>query len=117
MLESVKNFCLDHVGKESEYRKVLAQDGQEKLMLALTSFEAVCGELKNAEIKVKTLQLIDEHTQHFLDLCGILKIEGVKEISQKRLAELKAFGEERDGVIAFIRICSMLKQGTISSCY
>ena len=83
----------------------------------MTSLEAVCGELKNAEIKVKTLQLIDEHTQHFLDLCGILKIEGMKEISQKRLAELKAFMDEREQVTAFVRICAMLKQGTVLAYY
>ena len=83
----------------------------------MTSLEAVCGELKNAEIKVKTLKLIDEHSQRFLDLCSILNIKGMNELSRKRLAELKAFMDEREQVTAFVRICAMLKQGTVLAYY
>ena len=105
-------MCSNRLGKESEYREILAPEGQEKLMLALTSLQAVCGELKQALINMKTLQLIRQHSQRFRDLCRILKFEGMEAITCKRFAELNAFEDERDKLTRFSSICSRLRRGT-----
>ena len=105
-------LCPNRLGKESEYREVLASEGQEKLILALTSLQAVCGELKEALINIKTLELIRQHSQRFLHLCRILKFEGMEALTGKRFAELNAFEDERDKLTRFSSICSRLRRGT-----
>ena len=103
-------------GVESDYRSVLKPDGQEILMLALSSFEAAVGSLKDGTIEYQMLIVIRDCSERFLELYEQINKEQSKTLQLKRLLhqrclELKAFQEERDKISAFIRICSLVKQG------
>lgn len=103
-------------GRESDYRQVLKPDGQEILMLAITSLEAVVGLLKDGAINVQMLNLLKDHSQRFLLLCEQISREenersSLRQLLDQRCTELLAFQQEREKVNTFIRMCSFIKQG------
>lgn len=103
-------------GKESDYRRVLKPDGQEILMLAISTLEAVEGLLKDGAIQVQMLSLIKDNSERFLLVCEQISKEENKKSSLRRFVdqrcfELIAFQQERDKARTFIRMCSFLKQG------
>ncbi len=110
-------LCWIISGRESDYRdRVLKPDGQEILMLAISSLEAAVGSLKDGTIEFQMLIILKEHSDRFLALCEhITKEEGklslLRQLLHQRCIELTAFQEERDKVSVFIRMCSLIKQG------
>ncbi|XP_078381354.1 E3 ubiquitin-protein ligase rnf213-alpha-like isoform X3 [Oculina patagonica] len=106
---------LQRFGRESDYRRVLKEDGQEILMKAISSLEAAVGSLKDGTIEFQMLILLHDYSERFLALCGhISKEEGklslLRQLLHQRCVELTAFQEERDKVSIFIRMCSLIKQ-------
>lgn len=106
-------------GRESDYRRVLKPDGQEILMLALSSLEAAVAFLKNGSIEFQILVLISDHSERFLLLCEQIGKENekptLKQLLDQRCIELTAFQKEREKVSSFIRMCSFIKQGSRSN--
>ena len=101
-------------GPESDYRNVLKEDGQEILMMALSSLEAAVGFLEDGSIEFQTLSIIREHSKRFLLLSEQIskqKSERLKMLLDQRSIEQLAFLEEREKVSCFIRMCSLIKQG------
>ena len=102
-------------GRESDYRHVLEEDGQEILMLAISSLEAAVGSLKDGTIEFQMLILLNDHSDRFLALCEHITKEGkmplLRQLLHQRCVELSAFQEERDKVYIFITMCSLIKQG------
>ena len=106
-------FCFS--GKESDYRRVLKEDGQEILMLAISSLEAAMGLLKNGAIEVETLLLLKEYSERFLLLCEQIskvnnKSSSLDNLLKQRFIELDAFQGERENVSTLIRMCSCLEK-------
>jgi len=104
-------------GRESDYRCVLKEDGQEILMLAISSLEAAIGLLKNGAIEVQMLILLKDYSERFLLLCKqISKDENesssLSHLLNQRCSELIAFQRERNSVSAFLRMCSCIEQGS-----
>lgn len=109
-------YCFS--GKESDYRRVLKEDGQEILMLAISSLEAAIGLLKNGAIEVQMLLLLKDYPERFLLLCEHISKDNIKSSSlsnllNQRCIELDAFQGERKNVSTLIRMCSChgLKKG------
>jgi len=103
-------------GRQSDYRRVLKPDGQEILMLALSSLEAAVTFLKDGSIEFRMLLLIRDHSERFLLLCELISEEGseqssLKQALEQRCSEITAFEDERDKVSSFIRMCLLIKQG------
>ena len=95
---------------------MLKEDGQEILMLAISSFEAAVGSLKDGTIEFQMLIVIQENSERFLELYGQINKEEskmllLKQLLRQRCLELKAFQEERDKVSTFVKMCTLIKQG------
>lgn len=110
------------IGPESDYRKVLHGEGQEMLVLALSSLEASVAFLKDGSIEFQMLNLIREHSDRFLMLSAhISKHESqqalLKKLLDQRIAEQTAFLVERDKVSSFVRMCHPIKQGNRKNPY
>ena len=82
--------------------------------MAQTAVQAACAEMKSASISVRKLKIIQEHSEHFFELCKTLKYKEMDGLARKRFAQLQAFGDEREQLVAFIRYCHMLEAGTVS---
>lgn len=110
-------YCFS--GKESDYRRVFKdlEDGQEILMLAISSLEAAIGLLKNGAIEAQMLFLLKDYSERFLLLCKQISKDDIKSSSflsdllNQRCIELDAFQIERENVSTLIRMCSCLKKG------
>ena len=95
---------------------MLKPDGQEILMLALSSLDAAKSFLKDGSIAFRMLLLIRDHSERFLLLCEQISKEGseqssLEQLLDQRCMEITAFQEERDNVSSFIRMCLLIKQG------
>ncbi|XP_022783821.1 E3 ubiquitin-protein ligase rnf213-alpha-like [Stylophora pistillata] len=102
-------------GKASDLRQVLKVDGREILMKALSSIEAAAGSLKDGAIKYEIVGVLRDHSDRFLVLCDHIykeqsKINFLRQLLHQRCIEFRAFGQERDSVQAFIRMCLIIKQ-------
>ena len=105
-------YCFS--GRESDYRRVLKEDGQEILMLAISSLEAAMGLLKNGAIEVQMLNLLKDNSKRFLLLCQQIskdenKSSSLSHLLDQRCTELTAFQQERNNVSTFIRMCSCIE--------
>lgn len=115
MIVLLSGNCL-FSGGESDYRRVLKPDGQEILMIAISSLEAALGSLKDGTTEFQMLSLLNGHSERFLLLCGQIdkeegKLSSLQQLLHQRCVEVTAFQEERERVTIFIRICSLIKQG------
>ncbi|PFX29705.1 E3 ubiquitin-protein ligase RNF213 [Stylophora pistillata] len=102
-------------GVESNCRSVLKEDGQEILMLAISSFEAAVNTLKDGSVEFQMLLVIRDNSDQFVELYKLINKEESKiflfrQILRQRCEELKAFQDERDKVTSFIRMCALIKQ-------
>ena len=96
--------------------RVLKADGQEILVMALSSLEDAVRTLKGGAIQCQLLMLIRDNLDRFLELSQEIIKEGTKnsELRQnldQRLAELSAFEDERDQVVGLIEMCNLIKGG------
>lgn len=103
-------------GVESNCRKVLKEDGQEILMLAISSFEAAVNNLKDGSVEFQMLLIIRDNSERFVELYELIDEEEsniflLRQILRQRCEELKAFQDERNKVTSFVRMCSLIKQG------
>lgn len=103
-------------GRESDFRKMLKPEGQELLMLAISSLEAAERSLNNGTIEYQMLILLRDRSEIFLALFEQNnkekgKIPLLKQLLDQRCIELAAFKKERDKVSTFIRMCSLIKKG------
>lgn len=107
------------LGPESDFRRVLWDEGQEILMLALTALEHAVVGLKDGSIKFQLLNLILDHSEQFFVVYEeICKDESekamLKQLLDQRITELTAFEIERQEILSFIRMCrSTIKQGKL----
>ncbi|KAJ7355100.1 hypothetical protein OS493_027889 [Desmophyllum pertusum] len=113
------DWCMDnrenHNGRESDFRKMLKPEGQEFLMLAISSLEAAERSLNNGTIEYQMLILLRDRSEIFLALFEQInkekgKIPLLKQLLNQRCIELAAFKKERDKVSTFIRMCSLIKK-------
>ena len=100
----------------SNYSRFLKEEGQECLILALSSLEAAKEFLKDGSIEFQILILLHEHSERFLMLCEQISKMGneqtsLKQVLEQRCTEITAFEEEWGKVCSFIRTCSVIKQG------
>lgn len=103
-------------GRESDYSRFLKEEGQELLILALSSLEAAMEFLKDGSIEFQMLTLLHDHSERFLMLCEQISKKGseqtsFKQVLNQRCTEITAFEEEREKVCSFIMTCSVIKQG------
>lgn len=101
---------------ESNCRSVLKEDGQEILMLAISSFEAAVNNLKDGSVEFQMLLIIRDNSERFVELYELIDEEEsniflLRQILRQRCEELKAFQDERNKVTSFVRMCSLIKQG------
>lgn len=101
---------------ESNCRSVLKEDGQEILMLAISSFEAAVNNLKDGSVEFQMLLIIRDNSERFVELYELINEEEsnislLRQILRQRCEELKAFQDERNKVTSFVRMCSLIKQG------
>lgn len=101
---------------ESNCRSVLKEDGQEILMLAISSFEAAVNNLKDGSVEFQMLLIIRDNSERFVELYELINEEESKifllgQILRQRCEELKAFQDERNKVTSFVMMCSLIKQG------
>ena len=93
---------------------MLKEDGQEILMLALSSLEAAINGVLDSSIEFELLKLVLDHSDRFLILSEkIKKKSGLKKSLNQRYMELTAFEEERQKVSSFIRMCEPIWQGNV----
>ena len=93
---------------------MLKEDGQEILMLALSSLEAAINGVLDSSIEFELLKLVLDHSDRFLILSEkIKKKSGLKKSLNQRYMELTAFEEERQKVSSFIRMCVPIWQGNV----
>ena len=95
---------------------MLKEDGQEILMLAISSFEAAVNNLKDGSVEFQMLLIIRDNSERFVELYELINEEESKifllgQILRQRCEELKAFQDERNKVTSFVRMCSLIKQG------
>ena len=95
---------------------MLKEDGQEILMLAISSFEAAVNTLKDGSVEFQMLVVIRDNSERFVKLYELnnkeeSKIYLLRQILRQRCEELKAFQDERDKVTSFVKMCSLIKQG------
>ena len=106
--------CVAFVGRDSDLRRVLKEDGQEILMLALSSLEAAINGVLDSSIEFELLKLVLDHSDRFLILSEkIKKKSALKKSLNQRYMELTAFEEERQNVSSFIRMCKPIWQGNV----
>ena len=93
---------------------MLKEDGQEILMLALSSLEAAINGVLDSSIEFELLKLVLDHSDRFLILSEkIKKKSALKKSLNQRYMELTAFEEERQKVSSFIRMCEPIWQGNV----
>ena len=93
---------------------MLKEDGQEILMLALSSLEAAINGVLDSSIQFELLKLVLDHSDRFLILSEkIKKKSALKKSLNQRYMELTAFEEERQKVSSFIRMCEPIWQGNV----
>ena len=93
---------------------MLKEDGQEILMLALSSLEAAINGVLDSSIEFELLKLVLDHSDQFLILSEkIKKKSALKKSLNQRYMELTAFEEERQNVSSFIRMCKPIWQGNV----
>ena len=93
---------------------MLKEDGQEILMLALSSLEAAINGVLDSSIEFQLLKLVLDHSDRFLILSEkIKKKSALKKSLNQRYMELTAFEEERQKVSSFIRMCVPIWQGNV----
>ena len=93
---------------------MLKEDGQEILMLALSSLEAAINGVLDSSIEFELLKLVLDHSDRFLILSEkIKKKSALKKSLNQRYMELTAFEEERQNVSSFIRMCEPIWQGNV----
>ena len=93
---------------------MLKEDGQEILMLALSSLEAAINGVLDSSIEFELLKLVLDHSDRFLILSEkIKKKSALKKSLNQRYMELTAFEEERQNVSSFIRMCKRSWQGNV----
>lgn len=108
---------------------MLSHDGLEILVSATLLITRVGFRLKNGEIQVNTLRIVQKSRDRFLELYSWLSKEetvtrkinedqgsqqeaGSMEIFlDMRIEELKSFENEREAVSTFIAMCSVIKTG------
>ena len=110
--------CVAFVGRDSDFRRVLKEDGQEILMLALSSLEAAINGVLDSSIEHQLLKLVLDHADRFLILSEKISKRGreksaLKKSLNQRYVELAAFEEERQKVSSFIRMCVPIWQGNV----
>ena len=98
---------------------MLKEDGQEILMLALSSLEAAINGVLDSSIEFELLKLVLDHSDRFLILSEKISKRGreksaLKKSLNQRYMELTAFEEERQNVSSFIRMCKPIWQGIYS---
>lgn len=101
---------------------MLKEDGQEILMLAISSFEAAVNTLKDGSVEFQMLLVIWDSSKRFVELYELINKEEreiflLGQILHQRGEELKTFQDERDKVTSFVRMCSLLKQGNETSSF
>ena len=126
----MKNYCL---GNQSPQKDTLSEDGLDLFVSASSLLEHVGLHLKNAEIDVHTLRIVQKNRASFLNLYSLLsEFDGsytssheteasttteqretspVKLFLDMRTDELEAFEKEREAVCSFVEMCSMIKSG------
>lgn len=72
--------------------------------------------LKDGSTEFQMLSLLNDHSERFLELCKHInkeesKLTSLRRLLHQRCVELTAFEEEREKVVIFIRMCSLIKQG------
>ena len=97
---------------------MLKEDGQEILMLALSSLEAAINGVLDSSIEFELLKLVLDHSDRFLILSEKISKKGrgksaLKKSLEKRYLELTAFEEERQKVSSFIRMCVPIWKGNV----
>ena len=120
---------ISSVGSGSQLKEMLSQDGLEILVSAtsLVTHVGLC--LKNGEIQVNTLRIVQKSRDRFMELYSLIskeeavtrKINGDQGSQQTsgsmeifldmRIEELKSFENEREAVSTFIAMCSVIKTG------
>ena len=101
-------------GRGFDHKGDLKPDGQEILLMALTSLEDAMCTLKDGTIQYQLLMLIKDNFDRFLMLCQEMDKEGHENVRQslnQRLAELRAFEVEREQVIGLLGMCTLFKGG------
>ena len=101
---------------ESNCLKLLKEDGQEMLMLAISSFEAAVNNLEDGSVEFQMLLVIRDNSERFVELYELInkkesEISLLRQILRQRCEELKAFQNEQDKVTSLVRMCSLIKQG------
>lgn len=101
---------------------MLKEDGQEILMLAISSFEAAVNTLKDGSVEFQMLFVIRDNSERFVELYELInkeesKIFLLRQILCQRCEELGAFQDERDKINSFVRMCSLIKQGNERSSF
>ena len=97
---------------------MLKEDGQEILMLALSSLEAAINGVLDSSIESELLELVLDHSDQFLILSEKISKKrseksALKKSLNQRYVELTAFEEERQKVSSFIRMCVPIWQGNV----
>ena len=97
---------------------MLKEDGQEILMLALSSLEAAINGVLDSSIEHQLLKLVLDHSDRFLILFEKISKKGreksaLKKSLNRRYVELAAFEEERQKVSSFIRMFVPIWQGNV----
>ncbi|KAK2555497.1 E3 ubiquitin-protein ligase rnf213-alpha [Acropora cervicornis] len=98
----------------SDYVRVLKPDGQEILVMALSSLEDAVRTMKDGTIQYQLLMLISHNLDRFLELSQEIIKEGTKDAElrqnlDQRLVELSAFEVARDQVVGLIEMCNLIK--------
>ena len=126
---SVNVYNIPCLGCGSQLKEKLSDDGWEILVSAtsLVTHVGLC--LKNGEIQVNTLRIVQKSRDRFMELYSLIskeeavtrKINGDQGSQQTsgsmeifldmRIEELKSFENEREAVSTFIAMCSVIKTG------
>ena len=98
--------------------RVLKADGQEILVMALSSLEDAVRTLKDGAIQCQLLMLIRDNLDRFLELSQEINEVGkekavLRQCLDQRLAEQRAFEVERDQVVGLIGMCNLIKGGNL----
>ena len=104
------------LGRGLNHEGDLKPDGQEILVMALTSLEDAMRTLKDGTIQYQLLMLIRDNSDRFLELSQEINKEGnelpvLRQSLDQRLTELRAFEVERDQVFGLIGMCALIKGG------
>ena len=116
IINSMFIVCLCFLGRGFDHEGDLKPDGQEILLMALTSLEDAMCTLKDGTIQCQLLMLIRDNLDRFLELSQEINKEGnekavLRQCLDQRLAELRAFEVERDQVVGLIGMCTLIKGG------